>query len=176
MSVKPIVVEPAQIHIHADRRLAFQVLTAFDVVTPGEQAAPAPRILQDEGDRKLVAFSTPIKMLGMTKVFPTTEWVSMQEPEQIDFSMVPGKGVIVGGLKLLQDRFTLEDRSGCTLLRYDSTFGIRWSWPGWILGKLLFERVMRSTMNHHLKEVKVMIEERAKRSRMFPQVENCPEG
>ena len=175
MTVKPIRLEPAEIHIHADRRLAFQVLTAFSAGR-SESGVPGPKVLEDEGERKLVAFHTPVKVLRWRTVFPTNEWVTLYEPGQIDFNLVPGKGPITGGLKLLKDRFTLEDREGCTLMRYDSTFGIRWSWPGWILGKLLFAPVLRSLMRHHLDEVKVTIEERAKRSRVYPQVESCPES
>ncbi len=174
MTIKPIALPPAEIHIHADRRLAFQVVTAFGAAASGG-GVPGPKILQDEGDRKLVAFSTPVKLLGMNRVFPTTEWVTLNEPEQIDFDLVPGKGPIAGGLKLLKDRFTFEDREGCTLMRYESTFAIRWSWPGWILGKLLFAPIIGSHMRHHLDELKVMIEERASRSRAFPQVASCPE-
>ncbi len=172
MTVKPIVLPPAEIHVHSDRRLAFQVLTAFGS-GDSETGIPRPKVLEDRGDRKLVAFHTPIKLLGRSIVFPTNEWVTLNEPEQIDFRLVPGTGPITGGLKLLEDRFTLEDRKGCTLLRYESTFGIRWSWPGWILGKLLFAPVLRSFMQEHLDEVKITIEDRAKRSRVFPQVESC---
>lgn len=173
MTPKPITLRPAEVHIHADRRLAFQVVTAFGAAS--SDGSPGPKVLEDHGDRKLVAFSTPVKLLGFSKPFPTTEWVTLNEPEQIDFELVPGKGPIVGGLKLLIDRFTFEDRSGCTLLRYESRFAIRWSWPGWLLGKLLFAPVIGSHMRHHLDELKLTIEERAKRSRAFPQVESCPE-
>ncbi len=174
MTIKPIELQPAEVHIHADRRLAFQVVTAFGAAM-SENGAPPPQVLQDEGDRKLVAFSTPVMLLGMSKTFPTTEWLTMREPEQIDFSLVPGNGPITGGLKMLEDRFTFEDRSGCTLMRYESTFAIRWSWPGWLLGKLLFAPAIKSHMRHHLDDVKMMIEERAKRSRVYPQLESCPE-
>lgn len=174
MTVKPIALPTAEIHIHADRRLVFQVVTAFGAAT-SESGAPGPKLLQDDGDRKLVQFSTPVKLLGMQKAFPTNEWVTMKEPERIDFNLVPGDGPITGGLKLLSDRFTFEDQSGCTLMRYDSTFGIRWSWPGWVLGKLLFAPILKSHMRHHLDGLKVMVEERAKRSRVFPQVASCPE-
>ena len=174
MTAKPITVKPAEIHIHADRRLAFQFLSAFGAAMPADMGKP-PEVLQDEGDRKLIAFSTPLKMLGMSMVIPTKEWVTLRDPEQIDFSLVPGKGIVTGGLRVLDDRFTLEDRGGCTLMRYDSTFAIRWSWPGWVSGKLLFGRIIRMHMHHHLEQVKVMIEERAQRSRVFPQVANCPE-
>lgn len=174
MTIKPITLPTAEIHIHADRRLVFQVVTAFnaDVSSGG---VPGPEVVEDAGDRKLVRFSTPVKFLGMTKIFPTTEWVTMKEPEQIDFNLVPGNGPIVGGLRSLADRFTFEDREGCTLMRYDSTFAIRWSWPGWVLGKLLFAPILESHMKQHLQELKVTVEKRAKRSRVFPQVAKCPE-
>ena len=49
--------EPVECHIHADRRLAFQVLTAFGAK---QEDGGASRVLADEGHRKLVEFVTPI--------------------------------------------------------------------------------------------------------------------
>ena len=49
--------EPVECHIHADRRLAFQVLTAFGAK---QEDGDASRVLADEGHRKLVEFVTPI--------------------------------------------------------------------------------------------------------------------
>lgn len=53
----PIRLEPVECHIHADRRLAFQVLTAFGAK---QEDGGASRVLADEGHRKLVEFVTPI--------------------------------------------------------------------------------------------------------------------
>ena len=124
MTVRPIEMDSARIHIHADRRLAFQVLTAFGAKSGDDSGN---EVIEDHGDRKFVRFKTPVKFAGRTWIFETTEWVTLSEPERIDFELVPGKGPITVGLKLLRDRFTLEDRDGCTEMTYDSTFGIRWS-------------------------------------------------
>ena len=174
MTVKPITIKPEEVHIHADRRLAFEVLTSFGTAMSSEDGGGA-KVLRDEGDRMLVQFNTPVKLLGRKKIWPTEEWVTLTEPEQIDFELVPGEGPLVGGLKLLMDRFTLRDASGCTVLRYESTFGIRWSWPGWLLGKLVIAPLISSHMRHHLDGVKDTIEARAARSRVYPRVDSCPE-
>lgn len=170
MTVKPITMEQERIHIHADRRLAFQVLTAF-----GAQAGEGPRneVIEDNGNRKFIRFRTAVRFAGKSWIMETTEWVTLTEPERIDFELVPGQGPIRGGLKLLRDRFAFEDRDGCTELAYDSTFGIRWSWGGWLLGRLVFKRTMRSLMRRHLQEVKQTIEDRASKSRVFPQNKTC---
>ncbi len=166
MAVIPIRIEPEEIHIRADRRLAFQVVTAFGA-EQGEHGASA-KVLETEGDRMLVEFNTQVKLLfGMTRVFRTVEWVTLDEPERIDFSLVPGKGPVTGGLKLLEDRFILEDDAGCTDLRYESSFGIRWSIWGWVIGKLWVERYLKRHMREHLATLKETIEARAKRSRLY---------
>lgn len=174
MTVKPITIKPQEVHIHADRRLAFEVLTSFGTAMRSGDGGSA-EVLRDEGDRMLVRFNTPVKLLGLIKIWPTEEWVTPTEPEQIDFELVPGKGPLVGGLKLLTDRFTLHDASGCTVMRYESTFGIRWSWPGWLLGKLAIAPLIRSHMHHHLDDVKDTIEARAARSHVYQRVESCLE-
>ncbi len=55
--VIPIRLKPADLHIHADRRLAFQVLTAFGARQEGGSSS---RVLKDHGDRKLVEFHSVI--------------------------------------------------------------------------------------------------------------------
>jgi hypothetical protein len=171
VAVIPIRVEPEEIHIRADRRLAFEVVTGF---TSGNGAPEgAPRVLETDGDRLLVEFRTPVDLgFGIRWHFRTVEWLTLKEPEQIDFDLVPGKGPIRGGLKLLTDRFSLHDVDGCTEFRYESTFGIRWSVLGWLLGKLLIQRAMKQHMKKHLAALKVTIEARAERSRVYPL--DCP--
>ena len=171
MAVIPIRVEPEEVHIRADRRLAFKVVTGF--TSRNGALERAPRVLETDGDRLLVEFRTPVEFgFGIRRYFRTVEWLTLREPEQIDFELVPGKGPIAGGLKQLDDRFLLEDVDGCTEFRYESTFCIRWSIFGWLLGKLLFQRAIKRHMRRHLAELKETIEARAERSRIYPL--ECP--
>jgi len=132
---------------------------------------PSNRVLEDEGTRKFVEFTTPISLgFGMHRNWVTTEWVDLHEPESIDFNLVPGNGPITGGLKLLNDRFELRDQGSCTEFTYHSKFGIRWSVFGWALGKIFLRKLMHKFMREHLIELKVMIEARAELSRVHPQI------
>jgi hypothetical protein len=119
LSTIAVRLEPQSIHIRADRRLAFQVLTAFD--TPAAAAEdPATRVLSREGARLLVEFHTEGPgLMGGRKVYRTVEWVTPHEPDLIEFEGVEGP------LPMLRDRLILDDRDGCTTLRYESEFG----WP-----------------------------------------------
>ena len=89
--------------------------------------------------------------------------------------MVPAHGIITGGLRQLTDGFELEKQGNCTVLTYKSRFGIRWSVGGWLLGKVLIGPIIKKHMIAHLGEVKEMIENRARRSRVYPQLP-CDEG
>lgn len=162
MAIIPIRIEPEEIHIRADRRLAFEVVSAFGATRENNGAST--RVLQEDGNRLLVEFHTPVKMffgITMARVYCTVEWVTLHKPDQIDFSLVEGP------LQLLEDRFLLEDVEGCTDFRYESTFGVRWSIFGWILGKVWFERCLKQHMRDHLTELRETIEARAKRSRIY---------
>src|SRR5207247_10855445 len=55
--ILPIRLRPVEIHIHADRRLAFQVLTAFGA---RQDDGGSSVVLKAEGDRRLVAFQSVI--------------------------------------------------------------------------------------------------------------------
>ena len=57
MWVIPVRMEAVETHIHADRRLAFQVLTAFGA---GQPDGGSSTVLRDEGHRKLVEFRSLI--------------------------------------------------------------------------------------------------------------------
>ncbi|MCH8221886.1 MAG: hypothetical protein IH868_00605 [Chloroflexi bacterium] len=171
MAVIPIKIKPEKIHIISDRRLAFQVITAFGV--SASDNGQSSRVLKEEGDRKLVEFVTPLKLgFGLSRNWVTNEWVEMSEPNEITFNLVPGKGPITGGLKLLSDRFVFEVVDNCTDLTYESTFGIRWSIFGWVFGKVFIERYLRKHMRDHLLEVKPVIEARAARSRVYAPCEH----
>ena len=171
MAVIPIKIEPEKIHPISDRRLAFQVNTAFGVsASDNDQTS---RVIKEEGDRKLVEFVTPVPLgFGRKRNWITNEWVEMSEPNEITFNLVPGKGPITGGLKLLSDRFVFEVVDNCTDLTYESTFGIRWSIFGWVFGKLFIERYLRKHMRDHLLEMKPVIEARAARSRVYAPCEH----
>ncbi len=166
MAVIPIKVEPAKIHIKADRQLAFEVINAFGA-SQSQKDGQSNRVLKEDGDRKLVEFLTPLALgFGLSRKWVTNEWVKPTEPEEITFDLVPGKGPIAGGLQLLSDRFVFEVVDNCTDLTYESTFGIRWSVFGWLFGKIFVERYLRNHMREHLREVKPVIEDRAARSRV----------
>ena len=171
MAVIPIKIEPEKIHLISDRRLAFQVITAFGVsASDNDQTS---RVIKEEGDRKLVEFVTPVPLgFGRKRNWVTNEWVEMSEPNEITFNLVPGKGPITGGLKLLSDRFVFEVVDNCTDLTYESTFGIRWSIFGWVFGKVFIERYLKKHMRDHLLEMKPVIEARAARSRVYAPCEH----
>lgn len=158
----PIQLRPAEIHIHADRRLAFEVITAF-----GANRQPAhgsSTVLERQGDLLLVEFHTPVRgPLGLHKVYRTVERVALHPPEAVEFEGVKGP------IRLLRDRLFLVDEGGCTRLRYDSQIGLGWGPIGWLVGRLLVQPVMQKFMRNHLAEMKETIEARAKKSRVYPQ-------
>ncbi|MDA1349100.1 MAG: hypothetical protein O3A47_09595 [Chloroflexi bacterium] len=151
---------PVEAHIHADRRLAFEFLTAFGA-NQGDEGAS--RVIEDRGDRKLVEFhsSTPT-LTGKRKTYRTVEWVTLEAPTEILFEGVEGP------LSLLRDRFTLEDLQGCTRFLYESTVGV----PGWVLGWLVAQTYVRTLlgkfMREHTASMKEKIEDRARKSRVYP--------
>jgi hypothetical protein len=150
-----------EIEIQADRRLAFEVLTAFGASQGSEGSS---RVLFRDGERLLVEFRVPVRgLLGIQQTFRTVEWVTLQAPNQID-----SEGV-TGPLPLLRDRFTLEERGACTKFRYQSTFGVRGWIPGWLVGMLYVRPTMKRFMRNHAEEVKQTIEARAARCKIYPQ-------
>ncbi len=162
MRVIPIRMESVEIHIHTHRRLAFQVLTAFGATQPDGGSS---RVLREEEGRKLVEFHSliPTSTGGRKrKVYRTVEWVTLHDPAAIDFEGVEGP------LALLRDRFVLEDVDGCTRFRYESTFGLRGWIFGWMVGRFYVKPLLGAFMREHTRTLKETIEERAKRSRVFP--------
>lgn len=156
----PIRLKPVELHIHADRRLAFQVLTAFGA---RQEDGGASIVLKDEGDRKLVEFHSVIPTRGRREaIYRTVERVALHEPDEIRFEGVEGP------LDLLEDRFLLQNVAGCTLFRYESTFGIRGGLVGWLRGQLAVRPILRRFMQKHSLKLKKTIEDRAKRSRLYP--------
>ena len=161
MTVIPVYIPHMSVHIHADRRLAFQVLTAFGASTGDGSSS---RVLDQDADRLLVEFHTPGRdLLGRRRTYRTVEWVTPREPDAIEFEGVEGP------LTMLRDRFDLADEGGCTRLDYRSEFGLAGWIFGWLFSALVVRRMLARTMREHLDEMKETIEARARRSRVFPQ-------
>lgn len=151
---------PVECHIHADRRLAFEVLTAFGAK---QEDGGSSRVLVDEGQRKLVEFRTPIPTTrGGETTYRTVEWVMLREPEEIRFEGVEGP------LTLLKDRFLLRAEDGCTGFRYESVIGVGGSVAGWVLAQRRVRPRVERFMIHHVQQLKATIERRAKQSRVYP--------
>ena len=162
----PIQLRSAEIHIHADRRLAFEVITAFGARSQPSQGRS--KVLERQGDQLLVEFHTPVRgLLGLRRVYRTVERVALHPPEAVEFEGVKGP------IRLLRDRLVLVDEGGCTRLRYESQIGLGWGPFGWLAGRLLVQPVMQRFMRGHLKEMKETIEARAQKSRVYPQP-SCP--
>lgn len=163
MSVIPVRLPPQEVHIHADRRLVFQVITAFGASQGIEEGASQVLRREDDG-RLLVEFHTPGPgLFGRRKVYRTVERVTLHEPERVEFDGVEGP------LSLLRDRFTLEADGNCTQFRYESEVGLRWWLLGWLVTTLYVRPLLRRMMRQHLEELKDTIEARAKRSKVYPQ-------
>lgn len=152
--------KPMELHIHADRRLAFQVLSAFGA--PRDDGSSS-TVLKDEGTRKLVEFHSVIPTSwGRSKMYRTVERVTLLEPEEIRFEGVEGP------LDLLQDRFVLRNLDGCTLFRYESIIGIKGGLAGWLKGQLLVRPTLTRFRRDQSLRLKGTIEARAKSSRLYP--------
>lgn len=162
MMVLPIHMPPVIVHIHADRRLAFQVLTAFGNGVPLQGAST--RVLERDGGSLLVEFHTGGRNLfGRPKTYRTVERVTLSEPSHIEF-----EGIEVP-VSMLRDRFELTSEDGCTRFTYRSTFGVKGWIFGWLLGLLLVRPIMRRLMVEHTAGLKQSIEQRAQRSKVYPQ-------
>lgn len=152
--------KPVEIHIHADRRLAFQVVTAYGARQPDGSSS---EVLREEGGRKLVEFNTLMPTWrGGKKMYRTVEWVTHHEPQAVDFQGVEGP------LEFLRDRFVFEDVGGCTMFRYESTFGLKRWILGWLMGRFYVKPILGAFMREHAYRLKETIEERARQSRIFP--------
>jgi hypothetical protein len=143
--------------MHADRRLVFQVVTAFG-------PASGSKVLEHESDRLLVEFHTQGRnLIGQRKSYRTVEWVMPSEPSSVDFELVEGP------LSMLHDRFILEEQAGCTRFVYQSEFGVKGWIAGWLLGRLAVRPMLRRMMREHVVDIKQTVELRAQRSMAFPQ-------
>lgn len=162
----PIHLRSAEVHIHADRRLAFEVVTAFGAGSQPSQGSS--KVLERQGDRLLVEFHTSVPgPFGRRKVYRTVERVTLRPPEAVEFEGVQGP------LRRLRDRLAFQEEGGCTRLRYESEIGLGWGPVGWLIGILVVQPMMRRFIRRHLVEMKETIEARAKKSRVYPQP-SCP--
>ena len=151
----PVRMRPVETHIHADRRLAFQVLTAFGA---RQADGGSSRVVKAENGRVLVEFH---QVVGK-RLVNTVEWVITKPPEEVRFLGVQGP------LKLLEDRFLLADLQGCTQFSYESTIGVAGSIAGWLVARLYVKRIMERFMAEHAEKLKQAVEERARHSMVFP--------
>ena len=157
----PITIPPLRVHLHADRRLMYQVVTAFG--GPSFEEGASSKVLDRDGDRLLVQFDTPARdFLGRRNIYRTVEWVSAREPDLIEFHGVDGP------LAMLHDRFVLAEAVNCTNLIYESEFGVRGGIFGWLFGRTVVIRLMRRMMREHMAELKRSVENRSERSRVYP--------
>lgn len=162
----PIRIPTAEVHVQADRRLAFQVLTAWGAAGP--DGKPTAKVLQKSGERVLCEFHTPVKaFFGLEWVQRTVEWVTVTEPERIQFE------AITAPLPVLVCLWSLDEWGECCVFKYDATIALHGSLIGWIFGILLIRPIFKRMMREHLVELKTTIETRAARSRVFPQ-QPCP--
>jgi hypothetical protein len=155
----PVKLETIETRFRADRRLAFQVLTAFG--GKNQQTGPSRLLQEAEDGRRLVEFTSETGKHG--KAVVTHEWVTVDEPGEIRFAGVKGP------LQHLEDRFTLEDDNGCTQFRYESSIGVRGWWFGWLIARFYAKEIVERMMRTHVPEMKEAIENRASRSSLFPQ-------
>ena len=171
-SLKPMELEPRSVHIRADRRLVFQVLTAYGGSEQSGLDGYSTRVIEDHGDRKLVEFHTPLRVRNRTDVARTVEWVQLTEPERIDFWLAEGyEEKSIFALSLLEDAFVLDDRDGCTEMTYESRLAVKAPVVGWLLARWVIVPVMSRHMVEHLEDIRGLCEDRAERSRVWPQVE-----
>ena len=88
--------------------------------------------------------------------------MTLNEPGEILFSGVSGP------LQLLEDRFTLEEDNGCTHFEYESTIGVRGWIFGWAIARFYAKSIVERMMLTHVPEMKAAVEDRARRSRVYP--------
>jgi len=169
MGVVAIELRDEAAHICADRRLAFQVLTAFGAKTADGSSS---EVLRDDGDVKLVRFITPLKLLIRERRLVTEETVTLNAPREIGFELERAFGLLTP-MKLLRERFVLDEVGGCCRLTYKSRFGLCFGRVGWLVGMALVRFIMQSFMKSHLAELKETIEAKAKRSRVYPAPAAC---
>lgn len=153
------------VQVCADRRLAFQVLTAFGAKTADGSTS---EVLSEAGNTKLVKFTTPVKLIWRTRQLATEERVTLDEPRTIDFELLRAENYM-RVFSLFKERFTLQDADGCTDFTYDSRFRIHGMPLSYPFAVGVVRPILARFMEQHLAELKQTIEQRAERSKMYPQ-------
>ncbi len=148
--IVPIRMEPAEVQIDAPRPLVYARLTLFTA----EGATEGPTVLRREASGALIVeFRSTVRgLLGGEKTHRTVERVTLSEPEELRFLGLEGP------LALLRDRISLIEAGSGTLVRYESTFGLKGSILGWLLGIAYVKRVLARFMRAHLSKLKDSIE------------------
>ncbi len=171
--MKPIILEPREVHIHADRRLVFQTMSAFG--NDGLKDSRS-KVLEDHGECKLVEFHTPMNVRGKQHIVRSVEWVQLKEHERIDFSLAhPNPEDKIFALSVLENSFLFGEAGGCTLFRYESKYALKAPIIGWPIARFMMKNVMDNHMDEHVLEIKELCEARAARSHVFPQ-QPCDEA
>ena len=112
----------------------------------------------------LVEFPNQVKgFFGHQCAVTIVEWVTLYEPEAIEFEGVKGP------LPVLRDRFELDEHGGCTVLRYRSTIGAHGWIFEWPVARWYAKPIVAKHMREHLAEIKEFVEVRSQKSELFPQ-------
>ena len=145
MSLIPIRLSPIEVQINAPRNLVFRTLTDFGSTNARSEASS--RVLSREGSRLLVEFKTRIPVLfGRRKVYRTVEWVTLHEPERVDFEEMEGP------LAMRRERLILVEEES-THFRYEAELGVRGWVLGWFLGGLFIRPKLKRAVREHLEEI-----------------------
>ncbi len=148
------------VHIMADRRLVFQMLSAIGQgQMPGSEGSS--KVLEREGDRIVAEFHTPVKSVTGTKVYRTVEEVYLYPEERITFRGLEGP------MALMEEEFLLEEDQGCTDLHYSGTFAMGYWIFGWLVARFYVKRMLQRVVREHMLEIKGASEARASRSKVF---------
>lgn len=160
MLIIPIKLPQLQVHIKADQRLVFQLLSAIGQgQMPGTEGSS--KVLEQKGDSLVAEFITPVKTLMGQKRYRTVEEVTLYPSERITFRALEGP------LPHMREEFRLEGEEGCTDLYYTGELGVGYWVFGWIIGRFYVRRLLIKTIRDHMMEIKDASESRAQRSRVF---------
>ncbi len=147
--VIPVTLKSVEIEINRPREAVFRFVTPFR-----HEQSKSPRLLSREQDGSLlVEFNSSVKgLLGREKTHRTVERVNLTEPSDVYFSGVEGP------LDLLSDHFSFTQTENGTLMRYESTIGLKGSLLGWLICQTYVRAVMGRFMQNHVDVLKQQIE------------------
>ncbi len=160
MMVIPIKLPELKVHIKADQRLVFQLLSAIGQgQMPGSEGSS--KVLESNGDTMVAEFTTPVKTLTGRRSYRTVEEVTLYPSERITFHGLEGP------LPHMQEEFRLEGEEGCTDLYYTGEFGMGYWVFGWLMARFYVRGLLKKTILDHMMEIKEAAESRAQRSLVF---------